>query len=70
MRYIYIGHDDFLMERGVSVGESYEGTDFGGRCILIYYYTITQHYISAPCKRTCLVIDPEQEDISDEFTLL
>lgn len=70
MKYIYIGHDDFLMERGVNIGESYEGNDFGGKSILIYYYNSNiQHYTSAPCKRTCLVIDPE-EDISDEFTLL
>lgn len=76
MRYIYIKEDSFLRDRGVVLGESYEGKDMGGRSILIICPNERGMFYSVPCKRSCLVLDPEnktEEEIkieNDEFTLL
>jgi hypothetical protein len=76
MIYIYIKEDSFLSDRGVILGNSYEGVDTRGKCILIYCYNEEGMFYSVPCKRSCLIPDPENktkekiEIENDEFTLL
>jgi hypothetical protein len=60
MRYIYIKEDSFLKEKGIMIGESYEGKDKGERGILILWPDEEGKTYCIPCRKSHFILDPEE----------